>query len=498
VVDAQGEIVAGPLRATSLSETSGGLLSGHEIVSTERLEAFINRVVLFRNSTDAAQTAVGEAYLPPDSANMVVPVSIRGLGDSGHVVAVELSLAELDEQFLVQAEGGVAAVLLGNSGVMVGEGSTFINPRTTALFSEGLEGEQEYALADGTSVLAAFVSLSNYPWRVVVAVPRSIATQAGREIQARTWFMYLLAIVLAVALGLLGARQIARPVVRLKEAAFDVAEGNLGLRVSPEGSKEVVDLTTAFNFMSRRLAQDQKEIAAKNAEIQVFNEELQQRVEDRTRALEQSQERLVESSRMAAVAQMGAGLAHELNNPVAGILGMAQVAKLKGGADADTLATIEEQAQRCRSILSTLSRFTSGERGEKVKTDLSQVCASVVELSGGVFSDAGIRLESEVEGPLYMELDGAFFGQALAQLLKSLRAELSPGGVVRLSCESDEKEIRLRVCLEGELRPRGDDWLATGMGFWVARYAVQEHGGRLEESDGASRAVEIGLPRGQS
>jgi signal transduction histidine kinase len=309
--------------------------------------------------------------------------------------------------------------------------------------------------------------------------------------------MYVLAIVLAGSLGMLGARQIARPVVRLKEAAFEVAKGNLGLRVSPEGSKEVVELTRAFNFMSRRLAQDQREIAAKNTEIQAFNEELQQRVEDRTKALEQSQLRLVESSRMAAVAQMGAGLAHELNNPIAGILGMAQVAQLKGGADADTLAMIEEQAQRCRSILATLSRFTSGERGEKTRTDLAVLCSNVVELSTGIFSDAGVRLVNEVEGPLPLPLDSAFFGQALAQLLKSLRAELEPGGSVCLTCESDPQEIRLKVSLEGDLRPRGDDWLATGMGFWVARYAVQEHGGRLDELEGASRAVLITLPRGQ-
>lgn len=495
IVNAQGDVMSGPVRATQLSEVNGGLLDGHEIVSPERLQAFLDRVVLFGNANDSAQTAVGEPYVPPGLEHKVVPISIRGLGASGQVIAVELSLAPLAEQFAAQGSVGMAAVLLGKSGVMVGRGSTLVNPETTALFSEGLEGNLEYSLNDGTVVLGAFSSVANYPWRVVVAVPRSIATEAGREILARTWFMYLLAILLAGALGFLGSRQIARPVVGLKEAAFEVAEGNLGLRVEPAGSREVADLARAFNFMSRRLAQDQKEIAQKNSEIQAFNEELQIRVEERTRDLEESQLRLVESSRMAAVAQMGAGLAHELNNPVAGILGLAQVAQLKGGADAAALATIEEQAQRCRTILATLSRFTSGERGVKSNTDLAELCDHVVELSVGNFSDAGLKVRNDIEGPLFLKMDGAFFGQALTQLLKSLRAELAPGGVLRLTVDDEGDWIRIIVVLEGELRPRGDDWLATGMGFWVARYALQEHGGHVEESEEKDRFVQLFLPK---
>ena len=495
VVDTQGQLVSGPVRATRLSEVKGGLLDGHEIVSEERLQAFLKRVVLFGNSNDSAQTAVGEPYSPPGTDHKVVPISIRGLGDSGQVVAVELSLSSLEEQFVAQGSDGVAAVLLGQAGVMAGQGSALVNPETTALFSEGLEGNLQYSLGDGTVVLAAFSSVANYPWRVVVAVPRTIATAAGREIQARTWFMYLLAIFMAGAMGLMGARQIERPVVRLKKAAFNVAEGDLGLRVEPEGAAEVADLARAFNFMSRRLAKDQEEIAEKNAEIQAFNAELQERVEERTRDLEESQSRLVESSRMAAVAQMGAGLAHELNNPVAGILGLAQVAQIKGGADLDALASIEQQAQRCRTILATLSRFTSGERGLKVSTDLAELCAHVVELSAGPFSDAGVTIENQVSGPVFVVLDGPFLGQALAQLFKSLRAEVVPGGVLRLTLEEDESWIRLIVSLEGELRPQGDDWLATGMGFWVARYAVQEHGGRFEEGQAPSRFVHLILPK---
>jgi hypothetical protein len=142
-----------------------------------------------------------------------------------------------------------------------------------------------------------------------------------------------------------------------------------------------------------------------------------------------------------------------------------------------------------------LSRFTSGERGVKSNTDLAELCDHVVELSVGHFSDAGLKVLNDVRGPLFLKMDGAFFGQALTQLLKSLRAELAPGGVLRLTVDDEGDWIRIIVVLEGELRPRGDDWLATGMGFWVARYALQEHGGHIEESEEKDRFVQLFLPK---
>ena len=63
-------------------------------------------------------------------------------------------------------------------------------------------------------------------------------------------------------------------------------------------------------------------------------------------------------------------------------------------------------------------------------------------------------------------------------------------------CDWNPKARMSVKVVPGHLRPRGDDWLATGMGFWVARYAVQEHGGELVESEGV-RAVRI-LPRDEA
>jgi hypothetical protein len=178
IVDAEGLVVSGPVRATQLSEVNGGLLDGHEIVSPERLKAFLDRVVLFGNANDSAQTAVGEPYVPPGLEHKVVPVSIRGLGDSGQLIAVELSLAPLAEQFAAQGSVGMAAVLLGKSGVMEGSGSTLVDPETTALFSEGLEGNLWPTTRGGLS------------WRCLARLLQRPDEKSWRELGLCTFWLF--------------------------------------------------------------------------------------------------------------------------------------------------------------------------------------------------------------------------------------------------------------------------------------------------------------------
>ena len=109
--------------------------------------------------------------------------------------------------------------------------------------------------------------------------------------------------------------------------------------------------------------------------------ELQQRVAERTKELQQSQARLVQSSRMAAVAQLGAGLAHELNNPIAGILGLAQVAQVQEEGREELLQAIEGEALRCRDILRALQRFSgAGSAAAMQRIHLWKLVAEVLGL----------------------------------------------------------------------------------------------------------------------
>jgi len=485
LVGAEAELLAPVVRVEDASEAVA-LFQGHQAVDDTRLEAFIERLP----DTTGGGTMVGQAWTPLGAGDAVVPIVLPM--DQGRL-AVELSLAEVGSFFRQQAQQGWAVVLVDADGrLLAGTDGDLVDTSVMRAVGGQVNGDARYVLDDGTVVQASFASVAAVGWRVVVAVPESVALRSDRAIQVRMAYMYVLALVIAGVLGALGALQIVRPVEALKTHALRLAEGHLGERVRPSGTPELQELGRALNFMSGRLQRNREEIAAAHAEIEAFNKQLQERVEERTRELREAQSRLVQSSRLAAVAHMGAGLAHELNNPVAGILGAAQVVRMKHGDGplSPLLTSLEAEAQRCRQILSTLNRLNEAtDSTERAPMDLHEILAGVLAAQADDFRLRGVALVHENAPALVADVDGALVGQALAQLARTFRARLAPGSTLHVSGTVSEGVAMLAFRLEGATLEADDDWLANGMGFWIARHVLALHGGRLDEPDEQDQAV---------
>jgi two-component system, NtrC family, sensor kinase len=472
---------------------------GREAVSRARFETFRSRLPFALAL--AKGISVGEPYMPPDGVSPVVPVAVAGGGDPPYVLGVELSLRSVIEQMDALVEEGMEAALLNSKGeFVVRRGADLVRTNAFRSFLSGTPtADLTYRLEDGTKILAAFSRVTSTGWLAVVAEPYDTVEIAGREIRTRTGYFGLVAGALAAAMGLLFTRSIQKPVVQLRDAAVAVGKGELGRVVAPGEVKELGDLGRAFNEMSSRLKVSHDEIEAQRQEIEGFNLELQERVDERTRELKEAQERLVESGKLAAVAELGAGLAHELNNPLAGILGIAQILKVRreGTADHPFLDSLESQAVRCTEIVRTLLSFTRSSltRADFGLVDLDEVIEEVAHLTEDAFAQRSISLDHvRSEHPLNIRADRTSFERAVAQVLLSLRAVVSPRGVLRVSGERVGSEIRVTLQVvsrdEQVAIDRGDasrdDWLASGMSLWVARRIVAEHGGHLNEPESGS------------
>jgi len=478
---------------------------GHQVVDEQRFSAFRERLPLATLEDDAI--VVGTPYLPPGAQAPVAPVVFSGIGEDAPVLAVELSLAPMVERMgMLASETTEVAMLDARGQLFAGLGDGLVEPEHFAWFLDSVpSAELRYQAGDGEEVLAAFSRVDGTGWLAVVAEPYDVATAPGRNIRWRASWFGLVAMALASVMGLHFARKIHRPVVQLRDAARAVGEGELGRQVQPDPIGEIEELGDAFNTMSQQLARDSARIREQQDEIQAFNLELQERVEARTRELREAQEQLVESGRLAAVAELGAGLAHELNNPLAGILGLTQLLaqRHEGSADAELLATIERETQRCAEIVSSLLAFTREvvDRGELEKVDLDAITADVVALVRPAFELKEIELRhipSDTELPVLA--DRATIGRALAQLLTSLRALLAPGGVLTLHGRIGGDEILVEMRMSGN-KPdnepgQRDDWFASGMSLWVARRILAEHGGRLREPESSlDAAYLLALPK---
>ena len=356
-----------------------------------------------------------------------------------------------------------------------------------------------YTTADGEKVVGACAPVDGTGWMVVVAEPMGSITHASEEIRNRTAYIGGLAALLSVLFGLIFSTQVSERVTRLKDAALAVAEGDLGRSVGLDGSKEIRDLSRAFNFMSRRLAQNQGEIEEQREAIGAFNLELQRRLDQQEVELTEANQRLVQSARLAAVGEMGAGLAHELNNPLAGILGMVQVLQMKAKGESGALKDVEELAQRCRSIVEQLLRFSRLgaeakplDKADWVSVELGALLLEVQSLVAGPFRAAGVELSTDSPEALEVLGDRESISQALVQLLTSVRTACGEGGTVHIRCFPEESHAVLELTATNDkLNISEDDWMASGMGFWLAKQVVAEHGGRLFEPSNSDTTVAV-------
>ncbi|HUV31016.1 MAG TPA: ATP-binding protein [Acidobacteriota bacterium] len=161
---------------------------------------------------------------------------------------------------------------------------------------------------------------------------------------------------------------ITNPVTELVKVTDQISHGDLSRKVEINRNDEIGHLAKTFNKMIESLKQSRDE-------IEQYNRTLEEKIIERTRQLEEAQAQLIQSEKMGAIGQLAAGVAHELNNPLGGILGYAQftLEKLSKNVPEKTttkdiasyvkyVSDIEAQARRCKTIVQNLLKFSRSSR----------------------------------------------------------------------------------------------------------------------------------------
>jgi two-component system NtrC family sensor kinase len=470
---------------------------GHDAVSPRRLATF--RASSPAPSATPGGVLVGGPYTPEGASAAVIPMVFTWGDDIA--LAVEVSLAPIASRMSSLAEEREVCLIGPGGAVLLRAGQPGLVDPAAARVLLGNEGaDLRYTTADGVAVLAALSRVPEHDtWAVMVAEPADAVANTVYQIQVRTGFVGAVALLLALIGGFFLTRSITEPVLRLRDATTAVGTGDYSRRAHVLGRDELAELGLAFDGMASSLEQNAKDLAEKSAEIEKFNQELQGRVERRTAQLREAQSRLVQSGQLAAVGELSAGIAHELNNPIAGVLGIVQIlkAQLAGRPEAALLGAAESEAIRCKEIVANLLRFTEGEAAAADATvDLVLLVHDVVTLAGGTLRQRGVTVELDLGTPLPVRGDSSQLARALGQLLTSIRGIAGEGARLRISgtvppvrSVSDTQpragvgEVELHFALSATV-PTRDDWRAAGLGFWVARQVLQEHSATLEDTEG--------------
>jgi len=449
-----------------------------------RAQELVNKLPISDVLANPKRVQIGDPYLPGGSTLPSVPIAVlasKGLdGADPLILGAEVSLTVLQE---ASAQSDYAHVVIDGGGAVlhVDDASFVIEKLLRPLILTKSHFSYEHPAQGRIQGASAPMELG---WTFFVLKPH--IPEPFPVLYVSVGFLM---IALAVWAANWAAGWISDPIATLRDSFLRVADGDYGQSADAERTDEIGELARAFNHMSERLAGNRLEIRAQQEEIEAFNVELQDRVERRTQELRDAQEQLVRSGQLAAVAEVGAGLAHELNNPLAGILGIAQILrrKHKGKADEGLLHDIEIQADRCRDVVAAMLRFSSGEvdHGRAPVVDLRDVLVDVCNLVRGPFRQRGVALELvDIDKELPVRIDPVHGSRILVQILNALRAGLSDGTklTIRGTVVDDHVEVELRpddIVAVDDLRR--DDWMAAGMGMWVARRMLHELGGRLDQ-----------------
>lgn len=344
-----------------------------------------------------------------------------------------------------------------------------------------------------TAVLVAVVSVVP-TWLSMQPLLRRLGSGDWQGLSAQ-----LLVLDLVVTTGIVGVVLhfvIARPIGRIERTVNELSGDE-------EGGEVLLRLDRAL----RRLALDLGE------ERRVNRQQLEALTASRD-SLARLQSELVANDRLATVGKLAAGVAHEVGNPLAGILGYLSVLRMRAGQNAelnDLVGRIELEVQRIDQIVRSLLELGRPSRGQATAIQLKPLIDLCVKLLSVSRDFSGVQVAIEVPESTWVKAEPGPLSQVLVNLLINAAQAMGQQGHVFVRCAAVPPQLELYVDDEGpglsaEVKARLCEPFfttkaagkGTGLGLAVSRHLLSQFEARLDavnrETGGARFVVSMPAP----
>ncbi len=309
-------------------------------------------------------------------------------------------------------------------------------------------------------------------------------------------------------------KHVSHPLRQLLKSTRQITKGDLDCKVDIVSRDEVGQLALSFNKMLERLV-------AFKTEIEGWNEELEERVTQKTMQLKEAQKQIIQAEKMSSLGRLAAVIAHEINNPISGLIVFINLLQKTMDKEELTeadrvkiikrLGIMETEAKRCGHIVSELLSFSRAEH-KMIDCNISEIVERSVSILKFKTKDKQISLNLEIEPDIpVIRCDPGKIQQLIMNLVQNAIDALPQGGEIDISAHylKEQEQLKLVVHDNGigipeEFLPHifepfyssKDNGQSVGIGLFVVYGVIHQHNGIIDvqSTEGEGTTFTIFLP----
>lgn len=539
---AQSRRTSWPIITSALagkSKTAIDLYSDKELaeISPELADQSTFNLLPTPNAVETDRTTESRGMVIHSATPVLLPLNTRAALVGG--ILLNRNLVFIDtinelvyrEASLPEGSRGTATLFLDDvrvsTNVRLFEGSRALGTRVSAIVRETVLGQGRTWLDRAFVVNDWYISayepiVDSFDKRIGMLYV-GFLEEPFRKAKHETLIIIVLAFFIFTAatipIFLRWARAIFKPLERMNDTISQVELGNLGARTGiSDASDEIGRVATHLDDLLDQLRQREQE-------LRQWNEALNARVEERTRELKESNrqleattKQLIMSEKLAAIGEITAGVAHEINNPIAVMQGNLEVVQGIMGSDAEKakpeFRLLDEQIHRINQIVTKLLQFAKPEEyADYVELHHpADVITDSIPLVKHLMKKSGINILRDDKATQRISINRTELQQVIVNLMVNAIHAMPDGGMLTLRTQDTPKDKQDGVSINVVDTGVGmsDDVLnkifdpffttklqtGTGLGLSISHTLIDRQGGKIsaESQQGKGTSFYIWLP----
>jgi two-component system, NtrC family, sensor kinase len=354
--------------------------------------------------------------------------------------------------------------------------------------------------------MSAYEPIRNHDGDIIgmlyVGLPENLFTATRDRVIVSFFIIAGLAFIAIIVTTFAMIRSVTRPLGEIAVAARRISAGDLDMSIRADAPGEIGVLAQSFNTMLDGLRQ-------MKSDLEDWGRTLEKRVQQRSEELVAMQARVAESERLASLGMLAAGVAHEINNPMGGILALTSLS-LEDMPEADpnrpNLEEVVRQTERCRDIVRGLLAFSRQSHAGSELVDVTDVVRRTLTLISNHALFFNIELVEQLSPDLpRIVADDSQLEQVCMNLIVNAAQSIDGAGSVTIQTvhQLDLDQVELRVAdtgrgIESDMISRifdpffttKENGQGTGLGLSIVYGIVTKYGGSI--------AVESEVGRGST